>query len=129
MADPLIDLLIGQIMRKSAVVTQLSQSPYRRGGILYKLMTEVSRQAVQDVHTASRKQLAALFESAAPLGGASVIVGSLIDPEMVGNPHIQVHARQGRLRGGGQGARSWRGGRQAGSGRRGPRQAEALARR
>ena len=152
--------MLAQMMRKATVVSQLSQSPYGRGGILYKPMTgvrrmktiglrvksgfviavvadgsagswqikrcekvplmsgaleyarfpfhplidlepakgaEVSRQAVNDVHTASRKQLAAFFESAGPLAGATVIVGSLIDPQTVGNPHIRVHAREGQL--------------------------------
>jgi hypothetical protein len=29
--------------------------------------------------------------------GAALVVGSLIDPEKVGNPHIRAHAREGRL--------------------------------
>jgi hypothetical protein len=57
----------------------------------------VSREAVAIVRSESRGHLARLLKSLAPIGSAGVVGGSAIDPDKITNPHIRVHAREGRL--------------------------------
>ena len=56
---------------------------------------EIARR-VKIVERCARQSVAALLEET-PVARAALIVGSIIDPEKVGNPHIRAHAHEGRL--------------------------------
>jgi len=56
-----------------------------------------SRKAVAIVKSTAKKQMAALLDSLGAIDAAAVVVGSMIDPNVIGNPHIRVHAREGKL--------------------------------
>ena len=56
-----------------------------------------SRRAVQTVQSVAQKELATFLESVGKIRSATIIVGSLIDPDDISNPHIRVHAREGEL--------------------------------
>jgi hypothetical protein len=75
MADPLIELMLERMMRKAAVVSQLSRSPYGDGGILYKPMTEVMRVTTIGLRVKSAFVIAVVADGSAvkwmPRGAAS----------------------------------------------------------
>ncbi len=50
---------------------------------------------VKAIERAAAHSIAALVD--AGCAGAGLVVGSLIDPATVGNPHIRAHANEGRL--------------------------------
>jgi hypothetical protein len=56
---------------------------------------EIARR-VKIVERCARQSVTALLEDT-HAARAGIIVGSLIDPEQVGNPHIRAHASEGRL--------------------------------
>jgi hypothetical protein len=56
---------------------------------------EIARR-VKIVERCARQSVAALLKDT-PVARAGLIVGSLIDPQKVGNPHIRAHAHEGRL--------------------------------
>jgi hypothetical protein len=82
----------------TALVGQYARFPYHP---LIEMDSEsgpaASREAVAIVRSESRLQLASTLNSLDPIGSAGVIGGSAIDPEKITNPHIRVHAREGRL--------------------------------
>lgn len=60
---------------------------------------EIARR-VRIVARCAKKSIAALVRKeglAAPTVRAALVVGSVIDPEKVGNPHIRAHANEGKL--------------------------------
>jgi hypothetical protein len=59
--------------------------------------TDASRRAVAAVRAASKKHLAAFLDSVGEVEAAAIVVGSVIDPKKISNPHIRVHAREGEL--------------------------------
>jgi hypothetical protein len=77
-----------------------SKQPYHAGfGTARDSGAELKRM-VSVVKTYGRKSVTALlreYQKQVRLGGAGVIVGSLIDPETIGNDHIRIHAMEGRL--------------------------------
>lgn len=56
-----------------------------------------SQRYVSMVENAAKASLAALLPTIAPLAHAVIVAGSLIDPDRIANPHMQVHAREGEL--------------------------------
>jgi hypothetical protein len=82
----------------TAPVGQYARFPYHP---LIEMESErgqaASQQAVAVVRSESRRQLAGALRSLEPIGCAGVIGGSTIDPDKITNPHIRVHAREGRL--------------------------------
>ena len=77
-----------------------STQPYHAGfGTARDVGDELER-LVAVVKAYGRKSVTALlreYQRRASLRGAGVIVGSLIDPETIGNGHIRIHAMEGRL--------------------------------
>jgi hypothetical protein len=62
---------------------------------------EAIERLVAIVRRCARASIDALFADdrleRSSCSGAALVVGSVIDPERVGNPHIRAHAREGRL--------------------------------
>ena len=77
-----------------------STQPYHAGfGTARDAGDELTR-LVSLVKTYGRKSVTVLlrdYHKQAAVRGAGVIVGSLIDPETIGNDHIRIHAREGQL--------------------------------
>ena len=77
-----------------------SRQPYHAGfGTARDAGDELER-LVTLVKTYGRKSVTALlreYQKLATVRRASVIVGSLINPETIGNEHIRIHAREGEL--------------------------------
>ena len=62
------------------------------GDELARLVASVKSYGRKSVTTTLRE-----YRAKGTLRGAGVIVGSLIDPETIGNDHIRIHAREGQL--------------------------------
>src|SRR5437764_2455778 len=80
---------------------QATKQPYHAGfGTAREDRTEVAR-LVAIVERCARHSIAALLTddrlASSSCHGAALVVGSVIDPEQVGNPHIRAHAHEGRL--------------------------------
>lgn len=78
-----------------------SRQPYHAGfGTARSTGPELSR-LVASVERYGRKSVMHLIRHYQTAGhqlrGAGVVVGSLIDPERIGNSHIRIHALEGRL--------------------------------
>jgi hypothetical protein len=86
-----------------------SRQPYHDGfGTAQQDTREIARR-VRIVERSAQKSVAALLDAwsaklpSTPTDGqpsdvrAALVVGSLIDPQQVGNPHIRAHANEGRL--------------------------------
>lgn len=58
---------------------------------------EVSKEAVAAVRHAAAREMKAFLERAGTVGCAGIVVGSLVDPKDISNPHIRAHAREGEL--------------------------------
>ena len=56
-----------------------------------------SDRAIAAVRAIAKQQLSAFLRCVGDIDGARIIVGSLIDPAALSNPHIRVHAREGEL--------------------------------
>ena len=76
------------------------QPHHRATGKAQEDSAEISRLTKIIVRSAT-KAIAALFDDSALEGRrcdvAGLVVGSVIDPSTVGNPHIRAHASEGRL--------------------------------
>lgn len=57
----------------------------------------VSRKAVAAVRITARREMAALLADLGALDSAGVVGGSLLEPRLIGSPHMQAHAREGQL--------------------------------
>jgi len=78
-----------------------SRQPYHAGfGTLEEDASEI-RWRTSAVRRATGKSVAALLQAYRAMGfaprSAGLVVGSLIDPATVANPHIRAHALEGRL--------------------------------
>ena len=77
-----------------------STQPYHAGFGTARDSGDELKRLVSLVKTYGRKSVTALlreYQKQAPLRGAGVIVGSLIDPKAIGNDHIRIHAMEGQL--------------------------------
>jgi hypothetical protein len=57
----------------------------------------LSDKAVKDVRRTAAKEMRKLLEEHAGIKRAAMVVGSVIDPDSLGNPHVRVHALEGKL--------------------------------
>ncbi len=77
-----------------------STQPYHAGfGTAREAGDELTR-LVALVKSYGRRSVTALlreYQKQANLRGAGVIVGSLVDPQTIGNDHIRIHAKEGQL--------------------------------
>jgi hypothetical protein len=79
-----------------------TRQPYHHGFFTHEEDTRKIARLVKIVERCARGSVAALLEELrrAPRHGrfrAALVVGSMIDPTQVGNPHIRAHASEGRL--------------------------------
>jgi hypothetical protein len=78
-----------------------TRQPYHAGmGTAQQDEREIARLRVMVAHAAKQSvsELLPVSESAPrSCGGATLVVGSVIDPALVANPHIRAHASEGRL--------------------------------
>ena len=58
---------------------------------------EVSKEAVAAVRRVAAREMKAFLERAGAVECAGIVVGSLVDPGHISNPHIRAHAREGEL--------------------------------
>jgi hypothetical protein len=64
--------------------------PERQGAALSdKAVKEVRRTAAQEMHS--------VLTEFSGVRSAGIVVGSVIDPDSLGNPHVRVHALEGKL--------------------------------
>lgn len=64
--------------------------PERQGAAL-------SEQAVKEVRRTAAQEMRKVLEEFAGIKRAGMVVGSVIDPDSLGNPHVRVHALEGKL--------------------------------
>jgi hypothetical protein len=76
-----------------------TRQPYHSGFGEAEVDAAEIRRRVQIVERCARASVDALLSgaSAAPPTRAALVVGSVIDPASVANPHIRAHANEGRL--------------------------------
>jgi hypothetical protein len=79
-----------------------TRQPYHHGFFTHEEDTGKIARLVKIVERCATRSVAALVEELrhAPRHGrfrAALVVGSVIDPKQVGNPHIRAHANEGRL--------------------------------
>ena len=79
-----------------------TRQPYHHGFFTHEEDTRKIARLVKIVERCATRSVAALVEELrrAPRHGrvrAALVVGSVIDPTKVGNPHIRAHANEGRL--------------------------------
>jgi hypothetical protein len=59
--------------------------------------TALSDKAVQEVRRTAAREMHELLQESAGIKRAAMVVGSVIDPDSLGNPHVRVHALEGKL--------------------------------
>lgn len=64
--------------------------PQRQGAAL-------SEKAVKEVRRTATQEMRKVLEEFAGIERAGMVVGSVIDPDSLGNPHVRVHALEGKL--------------------------------
>ena len=64
--------------------------PERQGAAL-------SDKAVQEVRRTAASEMRKLLQEHPGIKRAAMVVGSVIDPDSLGNPHVRVHALEGKL--------------------------------
>jgi hypothetical protein len=64
--------------------------PQRQGGAL-------SDKAVKEVRRTAAHEMRKVLEEFDGIERAGMVVGSVIDPDSLGNPHVRVHALEGKL--------------------------------
>jgi hypothetical protein len=64
--------------------------PERQGNAL-------SAKAVNEVRRVAAQELRKVLDEFDGLARAAMVVGSVIDPDSLGNPHVRVHALEGKL--------------------------------
>jgi len=57
----------------------------------------VSNEAVAAVRRTAAREMKAFLEASGAVTCAGVVVGSLVDPKHISNPHIRAHAQEGEL--------------------------------
>ena len=74
-----------------------TRQPYHDGfGTEHEDAREIARRTTI-IDRCAKKAVADLLREMDGATRASLVVGSLIDPEQVGNPHIRAHANEGKL--------------------------------
>jgi hypothetical protein len=76
-----------------------TRQPYHDGFFTHEEDAPTIAKRVRIVERCATRSIAALLKDArlADCRGAGLVVGSVIDPAKVGNPHIRAHASEGRL--------------------------------
>jgi hypothetical protein len=76
-----------------------TRQPYHHGLYTHEEDPRALTQRVKIVERCAMRSIAALLANPSLAGcrGAGLVVGSLIDPCTVGNPHIRAHASEGQL--------------------------------
>jgi hypothetical protein len=76
-----------------------SRQPYHHGFFTHETDARAIAKRVKVVERCAKESVAALLEDESLAGcrGAALVVGSVIDPATVGNPHIRAHASEGKL--------------------------------
>ncbi len=64
--------------------------PERQGAAL-------SDKAVKEVRRMAAQEMRRVLEECSGIKRAAMVVGSVIDPDALGNPHVRVHALEGKL--------------------------------
>lgn len=64
--------------------------PERQGAAL-------ADKAVKEVRRTATREMRELLQANAGIKRAALVAGSLIDPDSLGNPHVRVHALEGKL--------------------------------
>ncbi len=64
--------------------------PERQGAAL-------SDKAVKEVRRTAAREMRKLLQECGGVERAGIVVGSVIDPDSLGNPHVRVHALEGKL--------------------------------
>jgi len=59
--------------------------------------TAFSQKAVKEVRRMAAREMGKILEEYADIERAAIVVGSVIDPDSLGNPHVRVHALEGKL--------------------------------
>ena len=79
----------------------LSKQPYHDGFSTAREPGATLTHLLTSVRTFGRTSLSSLLDRYAEeghiVGGAALVVGSLIDPNTLGNTHMRIHALEGRL--------------------------------
>lgn len=57
----------------------------------------LSDRAVKEVRRTAARQMRAVLDEFPGIERAAMVVGSVIDPDSLGNPHVRVHALEGKL--------------------------------
>lgn len=57
----------------------------------------LSDQAVKEVRRTAAQEMRKVLEEYSGIERAAMVVGSVIDPDSLGNPHVRVHALEGKL--------------------------------
>ena len=57
----------------------------------------LSDKAVKEVRRTGAREMHKLLQESAGIKRAAMVVGSIIDPDSLGNPHVRVHALEGKL--------------------------------
>jgi hypothetical protein len=78
-----------------------TRQPYHAAMGKLEINAATLKRRVQSVRRATERSIADLIQRCAGDGyaihRAALVVGSLIDPESIANPHIRAHALEGRL--------------------------------
>ena len=76
-----------------------TRQPYHDGFYTHEEDAPTIARRVRIIERVAKRSVAALLNDARLAGcrGAGLVVGSVIDPAKVGNPHIRAHASEGRL--------------------------------
>jgi hypothetical protein len=77
-----------------------TRQPYHSGFGTAEEDSKTIARRVSIIHRAAARAVAALLDPRGPYAGcrtAGLVVGSVIDPASVPNPHIRAHANEGRL--------------------------------
>jgi hypothetical protein len=64
--------------------------PERQGAAL-------SGKAIKEVHRTAAEEMRKVLGEFVGIARAGIVVGSVIDPDSLGNPHVRVHALEGKL--------------------------------
>jgi hypothetical protein len=57
----------------------------------------LSDKAVKEVRRTAAREMRKVLKETAGIKRAAMVVGSVIDPDSLGNPHVRVHALEGKL--------------------------------
>jgi hypothetical protein len=92
-------LIARRVVAMSDPAIAETRQPYHHGLFTFETDTRAIAERVTIVERCARRSVEALLADEAIAGcrGAALVVGSLIDPGTVANPHIRAHASEGQL--------------------------------